>query len=97
MVLPARIDFIPRLTVLQTLVEYKVLHGSRLDGSTPHGTQAPHPPVPSARAVPPTLGDEAAAGKSVAVAPVEASAAAAPAVPNGAASASAAVVTASPP
>ena len=61
--------------------------------STLHGTQAPHPPVPSATAAPPTPVDVAAAGHSAAVAPGPASAAAVPAVANAAAAPSAAVAT----
>ena len=64
--------------------------------STLHGTQAPHPPVPSASAVPPTPGDAAAAGQSAPVAPGEASAAAVPAAANAAATPSSAVATAPP-
>ena len=64
--------------------------------STLHGTQAPHPPVPSASAAPTTPGDAAAAGQSAPVAPGEASAAAVPAAANAAAAPSAAVATAPP-
>ena len=64
--------------------------------STIHGTQAPHPHVPSASAAPPTPGDAAAAGHPAAVAPGEASAAAVPAVVNAAAAPSAAEATAPP-
>ena len=64
--------------------------------STFHGTQAPHPHVPSALAAPPTPGDAAATGHPAAVAPGEASAAAVPAVANAAAAPSTAVATALP-
>ena len=64
--------------------------------STLHGTQAPHPPIPSATAAPPTPGDATAAGHSAAVAPGEASAAAAPAVAGAATGSCAAVATATP-
>ena len=62
--------------------------------STLHGTQAPHPPVPSASAAPPTPGDAAAAGQSAPVALGEASAVAVPAAANVAAAPSAAAATA---
>ena len=45
--------------------------------STLHGTQASHPPVPSATATPPAAGDVAVARHSVAAAPAPASPAAA--------------------
>ena len=64
--------------------------------STLHGTQAPHSPVPFARAAPSTPGDVAAAGHYAAVSPSEASEETAPAVANVAAAPSAAVATASP-
>ena len=68
-----------------------LLHGTSPASAVPsalHGTQAPHPPVPSASAAPPIPGDAAAAG--------EASAAAVPAVANAAATPSATVATAMP-
>ena len=61
--------------------------------STLHGTQAPHPPVPSATAVPPTAVDVAAAGHRAAAAPAVGNAAAA----LGAAAATATAAVASPP
>ena len=64
--------------------------------STLHGTQAPHPPVPSASVAISTPGDAAAAGDSAAVAPGKASAAAVPSVANAAAATSATVATAIP-